>query len=99
MNESKPHQTVMVRRGDKVARYFPARWLVPYIKANKLLGSDEVSADGVKWVRMDRHRQLAPVFAPRPTSKDDSDPSVSPPPGIEDQLTEMADMLREINGQ
>ncbi|QPJ65633.1 MAG: hypothetical protein G3M78_09600 [Candidatus Nitrohelix vancouverensis] len=85
-----PLQTVWVRRGDAPTRQIPAKMLIPNIKIGKLYGSDEISGDGLRWVRLDRHSQLAHYFL----VEEDS----SPIEKSKVQLGELADMLKEING-
>ncbi len=84
-------QTIMLRRGSKIIKNVPARSLIPNIKSRKLLGSDEVSVDGEKWMRLDKHHQLGRYFS--------GDGAVVSPnsQGIESQIAELADLLREIN--
>ena len=61
-NQSVPYNTVMIRRGIRIARGIPARRLVTYILDKKILCTDEVSGDGRKWIRADQLRHLAPYF-------------------------------------
>ncbi len=58
----KSGNTVLVRRGANIARGFPVKLLIPYIECKKLLGSDEISGDGVHWMRLDRHKVLSRYF-------------------------------------
>jgi len=58
-----PPNTVCIRRGVNVARGFPVKLLIPYIECKKLLASDEISGDGVRWMRLDRHKVLSRYFA------------------------------------
>lgn len=85
----------MVRRGEQVIRDVPARLLIPNIKSKKLRGSDEISADGKYWVRLDKQHQLCRFF----TDQSESSIAVTKPPGIEDQMAELAEMLKDINGR
>ena len=88
-------QTIMLRRGSKTIKDVPAKSLIPNIKSKKLLATDEISADGEKWVRLDKHHQLGFYFAEQ---KELEPGSNSPnPPGFESQITELAELLREIN--
>ncbi len=59
----KSNNTVLVRRGSNIARGFPVKLLIPYIECKKLLGSDEISGDGVHWMRLDRHKVLSRYFS------------------------------------
>ena len=61
-NQSVPYNTVMIRRGNRIARGIPARRLVAYILDKKILCTDEVSGNGRKWIRADQLRHLAPYF-------------------------------------
>ncbi|MEE9258790.1 MAG: hypothetical protein V3U37_04550 [Nitrospinaceae bacterium] len=102
---------VFIRRGDTVAKGVSTRVLIPKIKENKLVGTDEISSDGEKWVRLDRHRQLSSYFDSPPysvvvpplSSEDFTDdlsvtvPPSAPPRDVEGKLQELAGMLKEIN--
>ncbi|MFQ5450087.1 MAG: hypothetical protein ACE5E9_05625 [Nitrospinaceae bacterium] len=57
-----PVSTVMIRRGKKVAAGIPTKMLVPYIEGKRLLRSDEISVDGIRWLRLDQHHQLTRYF-------------------------------------
>jgi len=57
-----PPNTVYIRRGSNIAQGFPVKLLIPYIECKKLLGSDEISGDGARWMRLDRHKVLARYF-------------------------------------
>ncbi len=73
MNEDeniyKPLYTVMIRRGDKVVKGIPTKMLVPYIEGKKLLRTDSISGDGVKWTQLDQHFQLARYFKDETSSE------------------------------
>jgi len=71
-NIYQPLYTVMIRRGGKVVQGIPTKMLVPYIEGKKLLRTDAISGDGVKWTRLDQHFQLARYF------KDETSPEVLP---------------------
>ncbi|GJL79790.1 MAG: hypothetical protein NPINA01_27790 [Nitrospinaceae bacterium] len=123
-NKYQPLFTVMIRRGNKVVKDIPTKMLVPYIEGKKLLRTDAISGDGVKWTRLDEHFQLAKYFkddtspkvlrdAPSPFPQeeepeleeegvcpsDDETPAVLPsrPPQLDDQLNELADLLKDLN--
>ena len=64
----KPVNNVWIRRGNKVMQNVPTKLLIVKIKDKKLFGSDEISVGGQKWVRLDRHRQLARYFEITPPS-------------------------------
>ena len=64
----KPVNNVWIRRGNKVMQNVPTKLLIVKIKDKKLFGSDEISVGGKKWVRLDRHRQLARYFEITPLS-------------------------------
>jgi len=90
MNESEniyqPLYTVMIRRGNRVAKGIPTKMLVPYIEGKKLLRTDAISGDGVKWTRLDEHFQLAKYF------KDETSPKVlrdAPSPFPQDDESEL----------
>lgn len=65
----RPLFTVMIRRGDKVVQGIPTKMLVPYIEGKKLLRTDAISGDGVKWTRLDQHFQLARYFKDETSSE------------------------------
>ena len=87
-NLYRPLYTVIIRRGNKVAKGIPTKMLVPYIEGKKLLRTDEISGDGIRWTRLDQHFQLARYFkdetspkvlrdAPSPfPQEDDADPAL-----------------------
>ncbi len=54
--------TVQFRRGTKVSKGVPIKQVIPGIKSGKLLGSDEISTDGIKWMRLDKTPHLAKYF-------------------------------------
>lgn len=68
-NIYQPLYTVMIRRGNKVVKDIPTKMLVPYIEGKKLLRTDAISGDGVKWTRMDQHFQLARYFQDETSSE------------------------------
>lgn len=84
-------QTVMIRRGSQVINDVTPKLLIHNIRLKKLRGSDEISADGNKWIRLDKHHQLGYFFR-RP---DVEKPAT--PPNVETQMAELAEMLKEIN--
>ncbi|MCH8312340.1 MAG: hypothetical protein IID17_05090 [Nitrospinae bacterium] len=86
-NIYRPLYTVMIRRGDKVVKGIPTKMLVPYIEGKKLLRTDAISGDGVKWTKLDQHFQLARYF------KDETSPEVlrdAPSPFPQDDDSEHA---------
>ncbi|MDA1109126.1 MAG: hypothetical protein O3A78_04820 [Nitrospinae bacterium] len=90
MNESEninqPLYTVMIRRGSRVVKGIPTKMLVPYIEGKKLLRTDAISGDGVKWTRLDEHFQLAKYF------QDETSPKVlrdAPSPFPQDDEAEL----------
>jgi hypothetical protein len=122
-NIYQPLYTVMIRRGERVVRGIPTKMLVPYIEGKKLLCTDAISGDGVKWTRLDQHFQLARYFkdetspevlpdTPSPFSQDDDselavdalcsedDEKPAPPEfsKFENQLNQVARMLKDLNG-
>jgi len=85
-NIYRPLYTVMIRRGDKVVRDIPTKMLVPYIEGKKLLRTDAISGDGIKWTRLEQHFQLARYF------KDETSPDVlrdAPSPFPQDDESEL----------
>ena len=53
---------------------------------------DEISTDRKRWVRLDRHYQLARYFPVEPSFT--SEPL---PPGVDQRLTEVSELLRELS--
>ena len=102
----KPVKLVMIRRGTITTPNVPTQKLVSFIRKRVLLGADEISSDGKKWIRVDRHYQLRKFF-----SNDDSETNVlkatndlnrevevaERPPDLENELQGVANLLREIN--
>ncbi|KMP12351.1 hypothetical protein UZ36_01190 [Candidatus Nitromaritima sp. SCGC AAA799-C22] len=86
------HARVSIRREGKIARNVSSQSLVSRIKEGRLRGTDEISADEKRWVRLDRHHQLARYF-----SSESSSPAISSPSGVEDQLAELSVLLKELN--
>jgi hypothetical protein len=94
----KPLKTVMIRRGQSEVNNVSSQNLITFIRKKVLLGSDELSGDGKDWIRVDRHYQLKKYF-PEEESKNDSVEMVNlrPPPGLTNNLEELADLLKDIN--
>ncbi len=89
----KPLKVVMIRRGNSKVSNVPSQNLITFIRKKVLLGSDELSGDGKSWIRVDRHYQLRTYFL-----KNSEEGSVMrPPPGLENELAEVADLLKDIN--
>ena len=100
-----PVKVVMVRRGSVTIPSVPTQKLRTFIRKRALLGSDEISGDGKSWVRADSHYQLSKFF----TSEDGKNNSTSlsgdsglefseSPPNVENNLREVVDLLKDING-
>jgi len=104
--------TVMLRRGDEILSKVSTRSLVPGIRSGKLFPSDKFSGDGQHWIALGRHHQLSRLFPVNPDpdkqremgaglqffDEDEEQPlSDTPPPNIENQLHQLADMMRDIN--
>lgn len=85
------HQRVSVRRGRKVVHGVATRSLIRLIREGRLRAEDEISADEKRWVRLDRHHQLAPYCAPESALAGHS------PPGVEENLAELSVLLKELN--
>jgi hypothetical protein len=112
-DKAPPPNTVCIRRGVNVARGFPVKLLIPYIECKKLLGSDEISGDGVRWMRLDRHKVLSRYFgasaqwvpeapSPFPDPPDSGQPPGDPgkpvpSPELSQQLSSLVEMLRDLN--
>tara|TARA_Y100001960_G_scaffold139442_1_gene147646 strand:+ start:645 stop:965 length:321 start_codon:yes stop_codon:yes gene_type:complete len=102
----KPIKFVMIRRGSIITPNVSTQKLVSFIRKRALLGADEISSDGKKWIRVDRHYQLKKFF-----SNEDSQTNVMKqtndlsneveiserPPNLENDLRGVANLLREIN--
>jgi hypothetical protein len=111
-SRSKLLNTVMLRRGSQILTKISTRSLVPGIRSGKLFRSDEFSGDGQHWIALGRHHQLSRLFPVNPDpdeqkelgaglhffDEDEEQPLFeTPPPHIENQLHQLADMLRDIN--
>ena len=102
-----PIKIVMVRRGAITIPGVPTQKLKTFIRKKALLGSDEISGDGKSWVRVDRHYQLRQFFpkemgdANVPQANQELNEELEfakAPPDLENNLQEMADLLKDING-
>ena len=69
-----------------------------------MLGSDEISGDGKSWVRVDRHYQLSKFFSEEGNENNTASQNVNvdlefseSPPNIENNLQEVAELLKDIN--
>ena len=99
----------MIRRGKSKVSNVSSQNLVTFIRKKVLLGTDELSGDGKSWIRVDRHYQLRKYFGSddkgrltqmvqgnnNPTENVQTD--MNPPPGLEDNLEELANLLNDIN--
>lgn len=95
-----PISQVFIRRGEKVVKGVSTRILIPKIKGSELWGTDEISSDGVKWVRLDQHRQLNAYFKSPMRSndaKEGNDTAPTPVDPVAGTLQELAGMLRQLN--
>ncbi len=79
----------MIRRGTSKVSNVSSENLITFIRKKVLFGTDELSGDGKNWIRVDRHYQLRKYFV--------SVEEINPPPGLEENLEEMADLLKDIN--
>jgi hypothetical protein len=105
---TRPLKVVMIRRGNSKVSDVPAENLVTFIRKNILLGTDELSGDGKSWIRVDRHYQLRKYFSSNEkeevilgvhdTPNANDTPQLNPPPGLKNDLEEMASLLKDING-
>ena len=100
-----PVKVVMVRRGSVTIPSVPTQKLRTFIRKRALLGSDEISGDGKSWVRADSHYQLSKFFSAEDSKNNnasqsgDTDLEFSEhPPNVENNLQEVADLLKDING-
>lgn len=100
-------QKIFLRRGGRVIKDFPTRLLVQAIKSGKLLRTDEYSRNGEQWVELGVHQQVSKYFKQTPGSTDRapakqveevSEESPNLPPGFNQELKKIADMLKEIDG-
>ena len=65
---------VKLRRGQKTNEY-SSKTLAPAIKQGKLLPSDELFIPNKGWMRLDKHPQLAPLFASAPPTQPAAKPA------------------------
>jgi len=105
VEKTNPVKVVMVRRGSVTIPSVPTQKLRTFIRKRALLGSDEISGDGKSWVRVDMHYQLRKLFpiegeentiAPQNLSADLE--NFASPPNIKNNLQEVAELLKDING-
>ncbi len=88
---AKPLKVVMIRRGTSKVSNVSSENLITFIRKKVLLGTDELSGDGKRWIRVDRHYQLREYFL-------DMEPGeMNLPPGLEGNLEELAGLLKDIN--
>ena len=108
---AKPLKLVMIRRGKSKLSNVSSQNLVTFIRKKVLLGTDELSGDGKSWIRIDRHYQLRKYFGGddkghlTKTMQDNNinpaenvQADINPPPGLENNLEELANLLNDING-
>ncbi len=89
---------VYIRRGSKKLGDIPANMLVTLIKKNKLQADDEFSQDGKKWIHLGSHHQLKSYFDVSHEQDTESEsPTPLPNSQVNRQLSELADLLKEIN--
>jgi hypothetical protein len=85
---------VFIRRGRKLLTNVSTRTLIPAIRQSELLPDDEFSTDGVHWGRLGDHSQLSRFFP----EVDEADAPAGPiPPQVEEQLYDLACLMRDIN--
>ena len=103
----KPLKMVMIRRGTSKVSNVSSANLITFIRKKVLFGTDELSGDGNSWIRVDRHYQLRKYFLSNEETvsgfsvDSESDSSVNikhPPSDFKDNLKEMANLLKDING-
>ena len=104
----KPLKVVMIRRGKSKVSDVPSENLITFIRKNILLGTDELSADGKSWIRVDRHYQLRkyflsnekeePLLKVQDKTSSDEPAQFNPPPSLKNDLEEMASLMKDING-
>jgi hypothetical protein len=100
-----PVKVVMVRRGSVTIPSVPTQKLRAFIRKRALLGSDEISGDGKSWVRADSHYQLSKFFTVEDGKSNSASQSESSdlefsesPTNFENNLQEVVDLLKDING-
>ena len=82
---------VSIRRDGKVVRNVLTKLLLSEIKQGRLRKGDEISADEVHWVRLDRHFQLSKFFL-----TDSSKPN-NLPSDFDQNLSELSEILKDLN--
>ena len=102
VQKTTPVKVVMVRRGSVTIPSVPTQKLRTFIRKRALLGSDEISGDGKSWVRVDSHFQLSKYFSAEGnennTASQNGNAEFSErPPNIENNLQELAELLKDIN--
>ena len=102
VQKTTPVKVVMVRRGSVTIPSVPTQKLRTFIRKRALLGSDEISGDGENWVRVDSHYQLSKYFSAEgnennTASQNGNAEFYERPPNIENNLQEVAELLKDIN--
>jgi hypothetical protein len=103
---NKPLKLVMIRRGASKVFNVRSENLITFVRKKILIGTDELSGDGNKWIRVDQHYQLRKYFISNEeglinltqATKSDEPEKIAPPPDFKDDLREMASLLKDING-
>jgi len=102
VQKTTPIKVVMVRRGSVTIPSVPTQKLRTFIRKRALLGSDEISGDGKSWVRVDSHYQLSKFFSAEGNENNTASQNANAefsenPPNIENNLQEVAELLKDIN--
>ena len=102
----KPIKLVMIRRGAITTPNVSTQKLVSFIRERVLLGAAEISGDGKNWIRVDRHYQLRKFFSNKDSQTNVLEETDSLRrevensenlPDLENELQEVANLLRDIN--
>jgi hypothetical protein len=86
------HKRVSIRRSGEVIDNISTQSLIAEIKEGRLQKDDEISTDEKRWVRLDRHYQLARYFPAKPSSATEN-----LPPDMDQRLTELSVLLKELS--
>jgi hypothetical protein len=62
-------ETLTVRRGTEILGKVQEKNIVPIIKNKKFFGSDRISKDGKKWLRLDKTSKYKKYFSSEPAMK------------------------------
>lgn len=69
-----PLKTVLLMRGGKIEKDFPAKSLILGIQNGELSRKDKISEDGERWISLGKHTQLKQYFITKQADTDSESP-------------------------